>query len=144
MLVWRSLYVVQGRIHVDAIRIGLTGDVRVYPGESAALLDVDRDLGLPTESVLYRDVRRFVAFADNLPVRHPTRPQMIGDARYSMLPTSLEPLWGIVLDPASPDAHARFETNRNVTPAIRRKFIDMLLGRDPPARGGILGFQPGG
>ena len=137
MVVWRSLYVAAGRVHVDAIRIGLTGDVRVYPGETAALFVVDRDLELPPGSVLYRDVQRFVAFTDGLPVRHPARAQVIGDARYSMLPTSLEPLWGIVLDPASPDAHARFETHRDVTPAIRRQFIAMLLGRDldPQVRG---------
>ena len=130
MLLWRSLYVTDGRIHVDAIRIGAGDGVRVYAGESAARFDIDHDLDLPRGSVLYRDVRRFVAFADHLPVRHPARPEMIGDARYSMLPTSLEPLWGIVLDPAAPDAHARFETHRRLTPEIRRRFIDMLLGRD--------------
>ena len=130
MLVWRSLYVVGGRIHVDAIRVGLANNVRIYPGASAERFDVDRDLRLPAGSVLLRDVQRFVAFADGLPVRHPARRDMIGDARYAMLPTSLEPLWGIVLDPASPDRHVRFETQRNLTPLIRRRFIDMLLGRD--------------
>ena len=130
MLLWRSLYVADGRLYVDAIRIGAS-DVRIYPGESAARFDNAHDLDLPRGSVLHRDVQRFLVFADHLAVRHPTRPQMIGDARYSMLPTSLEPLWGIVIEPVASDAHARFTTQRNLTPEIRRRFIDMLLGREP-------------
>ena len=53
---------------------------------------------------------QIATFTDHLPIRHRARPQMIGDARYSMLPTSLEPLWGIVFEPGGADAHARFET----------------------------------
>ena len=130
LVLWRSIYIAGDRIYVDAIRIGLPGNSRIYPGESAARLDPQRDLDLPSGSQLSRDVERFVVFTDGYPVRHPVRAEMIGDARYSMLPTSLEPLWGIVLDPAAPQGHARFETNRTLTPAVRRRFIDMLLGRD--------------
>ena len=130
MLVWRSLYVADGRIYVDAIRAGWADNVRVYPGESAQRLQIDRDVDLPAGSVLLRDVKRFVAFADGFAVRHPARRELIGDARYAMLATSIEPLWGIVLDPAAPDRHARFETHRQLTPLIRRRFTDMLLGRD--------------
>lgn len=134
LVLWRSVYTVDGRIHVDAIRIGLPGNARVYPGESALRLDARRDLDLPSGSQLSKDVERFIAFTDGYPVRHPARPDMIGDARYSMLPTSIEPLWGIVLDPATPQGHSRFETNRTFTPEVRRRFIDMLLGRDLDSR----------
>ncbi len=130
LVLWRSVYIADGRIHVDAIRIGLPGNERVYPGTSGRRLDLTRDLGLPTGSVLYADVERFVRFTDGYPVRHPTRADVIGDARYALLPTSMEPLWGIVLDPASVQTHARFETFRKVTPAVRSRFVDMLLGRD--------------
>jgi hypothetical protein len=46
-----------------------------------------------------------------------------------MLPTSIEPLWGIVIDPAAPDQAPRFETTRRWSPEIRRRYTDMLLGR---------------
>lgn len=128
MLLWRSLYVARGTIHVDAIRAGFA--IRVYPGASAPLYDLDRDAGLPQSSVQYRDAARFIAFTDGLPVRHPDRPELVGDARFAMLPTSLEPLWGIVLDAQSADRHVRFVTSRNLTPAVRRGFLAMLLGRD--------------
>ncbi len=130
LVLWRSIYTAGDRIHVDAIRIGLPGNVRVYPGESALRFEPRRDLDLPPDSPLSMDVGRFVVFTDGYPVRHPARADMIGDARYSMLPTSLEPLWGIVLDPAAPQGRARFETNRKLTPALRSRFIDMLLGRE--------------
>ena len=62
-------------------------------------------------------------------MRHPRRPELIGDARYAMLPTSLEPLWGIVVDPSAPGGAVRFETGRKLTPEIRTRFVAMLLGR---------------
>lgn len=127
LVLWRALYVHQGRIHADAVHVGLSA--RVYPGESAPLLDPARDLDLPDRSRARADLVRFERFADALLVRHPERPDMIGDARYSMLPTSIEPLWGIVIDPAAPDQTPRFETTRRWSPEIRRRYTDMLLGR---------------
>ena len=129
LVLWRALYLHQGRIHVDAVRVGLPGNTRIYAGENAPLLDPRRDPGLPPGSRLRHDVERFAAFADGLAVRHPHRPEFIGDARYAMLPTSLEPLWGIVIDPSAPGDAVRFETGRRLTPEIRTRFVEMLLGR---------------
>jgi inner membrane protein len=129
LLLWRSVYVHEGRVHVDAIRAGIAG-LRTYGGENTPLLDPVRDLALPRDSVQRRDVDRFIAFTRGYPVRHPLRPDVIGDARYAMLPTSLEPIWGIVLDEASPERRVRFETTRRLTAEMRGRFIDMLLGRD--------------
>jgi len=128
-VLWRSLYVHDGRIHADAVRVGLLGATRVYPGESAPRLDPARDLGLAPGSRAQADLARFERFADALLVRHPQRPEMLGDARYSMLPTSIEPLWSIVVDPKLPEAPVRFETTRRFTPEIRTRFVDMVLGR---------------
>ena len=55
---------------------------------------------------------------------------MIGDARYAMLPTRLEPLWGVVFDARAPEAPVRFETLRDPSARTRQRFIDMLLGRE--------------
>jgi inner membrane protein len=129
LILWRALYLHQGRIHVDAVRVGLAGSTRIYPGEDAPLLDVRTAPDLPPGSRVRHDVERFAAFADGLAVRHPRRPEFIGDARYALLPTSLEPLWGVVVDPSSPGDSARFETARRLTPAIRTRFVQMLLGR---------------
>lgn len=127
MVLWRSLYVHEGRVHADAVRAGL--GVRLYPGESAPIFDPDRDLDLPEGSRIRADLTRFERFADALLVRHPARKDMIGDARYSMLPTSIEPLWGIVVDTSAPDRAPTFETTRRWSPEIRTRYTDMLLGR---------------
>jgi inner membrane protein len=127
LVLWRSVYVHQSRIHVDAVRVGLSG--RVYAGESAPLLDPAHDLDLPADSRARADLVRFERFADALIVRHPARPDMIGDARYSMLPTSIEPLWGIVVDASAPERAPSFETTRRWSPEIRARYVDMLLGR---------------
>ena len=95
-------------------------------------LDPARDLAwAPPGSRARADVARFAVFADGFLVAHPTRAGFIGDARYALLPTRIEPLWGIALDPASPQRPARFVTDRQLTPAVRQQFIDMVLGRAP-------------
>src|SRR5690606_1344505 len=130
-VLWRALYVSAGRIHVDAIRVGLSGRVRIYPGQSAPLFDIDAEPALPQGSRARHDVERFIAFTDGLPVRHPERPELIGDARYALLPTRLEPLWGVSFDPLAANVPVRFETLREVTDETRARFLDMQLGRDP-------------
>lgn len=131
LVLWRSVYVERGTAHADGVRVGLPGSVTVYPGETAALVDASRPLpAAPEGSRALQDVRRFVRFADGYAALHPSKPRVIGDVRYAMLPTSVTPLWGIELDAASPDAHARFVTERTLTPQTRRRFVDMLLGRD--------------
>lgn len=134
LVLWRSVYIHEGRVYVDAIRTGLMGGTRLYPGESAPLFDPQRDLMFPVSAVQRRDVERFIAFTGGYPVRHPRRAEMIGDARYAMLPTRIEPIWGIVPNAASPEAHVRFETDRTFTPEIRTRFLDMLRGREVAPR----------
>jgi inner membrane protein len=129
LVLWRSLYLSDGRLFADAVRVGLPGSVRVYPGESAPRFDPRSEPGLPEGSRARRDMERFVAFSDNLPVRHPRRAEVIGDARYAMLPNSIEPLWGVVIDVEAPDAPLRLEHFRDSSAPTRRRFIDMLLGR---------------
>jgi len=130
IVLWRSVYIADDRIHVDAVRVAGPGRARVYPGTSAPRFDLATDSRSTPGSVLHQDIARFVRFTDGYPVQHPSRSDVIGDARYALLPNRMEPLWGIVLDPSSPHAHARFETFRTVTPALRRTFVAMLLGRD--------------
>jgi inner membrane protein len=130
LLLWRSTYVADGRVHADGVRPGLLGPPRVYVGESAVLFDLERDLSwAPPGSRAHHDAARFVALSDGIVARHPRRPELIGDVRYGMLPTDIAPLWGIVLDPASADAPAAFVTDRTLSAEARERFVAMLLGR---------------
>jgi inner membrane protein len=130
LVLWRSIYEAEDAFHVDAVRVGL-GSSRVYPGGSAARVVPARVLtALPRDSAVYLDAVRFDAFSDGFTAWHPDLPNLLGDVRYSMSPTSLVPLWGIELDPERPNAHANYRFFRDMTKEQRTGFVDMFLGRD--------------
>ena len=128
LVLWRSTYIQGGRIHADGIHVVL--GTRMYQGESAARFDPTRDMPwAPAGSPARLQLERFEKLSDGYLARHPRRPEMVGDARYAMLPTSVEPLWGIVFEAERPDARAELITDRALTPEARGRFLDMLLGR---------------
>jgi inner membrane protein len=129
ILLWRSVYVAEDSFHVAAVRPGLLGEPRVYPGGSAPRV-IASDLELPRNSVMARDIVRFEQIAEGYLVRHPRRPDVLGDARYAMLPNGTAPLWGIVVDASAPERHVALVTMRDMDAALRRDFVSMLLGRD--------------
>lgn len=128
-LLWRGLYQSDGRFHVDAVRVGWFGTQRIYTGDAIERVQPGDIQPVAPGSVLDADIRRFARLADDYLVRHPDRPEVLGDIRYAMLPNSIRPLWGIRVDPAQPDRHVEFLTLREMNPAVRREFTDMLLGR---------------
>ncbi|MBI5659963.1 MAG: metal-dependent hydrolase [Nitrosomonadales bacterium] len=131
LLLWRSIYRANDVYHVDAVRLGMGGSARVYPGGTARAFDLPRDLpALAPTSVLHRDIRRFDYFSDGYLALHPDDPLLLGDVRYAMLPTSTRPLWGIRLDMRHPDVHAQFETSRRMPREEIWQFVGMLTGAD--------------
>jgi inner membrane protein len=132
LILWRSVYLSGDRFYVDAIRVGLGPD-RVYPGGSARRFKLERDLpDLPPDSVLSHDIGRFHQISDGFVVPDPGREHVLIDIRYSMLPTSTTPMWGIDLDMTSTSQHAKFEVYRDRPENLRESFMAMLLGRDLP------------
>jgi inner membrane protein len=128
LLLWRGVYVVGDSVWVDALRVGTAA--QAYPGGSLALFEPNRDLAwAPAASRARADAARFVSFAAGLAVLYPDNPLRLGDARYAMLPTSTQPLWGIEFDRDRPQAPPRWITSRTLAPDIRRRFTAMLLGR---------------
>ena len=128
LVLWRSVYIHEDRIHVDAIRVGLFDAGRVFEGESVARFSLDRDLPqLDESSVLYADIVRFLSFSDGYVALDPVQANVLGDIRYSMLPVSARPLWGIVIDPDRPQVHADYRFFRDSSPSVRETFLKLLL-----------------
>lgn len=128
LLLWRSVYAVDGMYYVDAVRAGLPGNSRVFEGEQVPAFDIQRDLPqLTAQSVLYRDIQRFHVFSDGFLAWHPAHPTLLGDVRYAMLPTSIRPLWGIQVDLDQPDTHVSFDTYRSMSASDRKSFLSMLF-----------------
>lgn len=128
LVLWRSVYIHVDRIHVDAIRVGLFDTGKVIEGESVALFSLDDDLPqLDESSVLYADILRFLSFSDGYVALDPMQANVLGDIRYSMLPVSARPLWGIVIDPDRPQAHADYRFFRDSSQSVRETFINLLF-----------------
>lgn len=131
-VVWRSTYESNGRFQVDAIRIVPFRNPQYFAGGSLPVLKAEsiRE-SLPSDSILYDDIGRFDHFSDQYLVTHPEFETIIGDARYGMLPNSLEPLWGIEIDRSKTDRHAVFKTFRDPDRVSDRieQLWDMICGR---------------
>jgi inner membrane protein len=98
LLVWRSLYVTDGMIYADALRLVLPGHTSYVPGESVPLVQSP-----PLEPAVPADLReryqrefgRLQWFADGYLARSPQDPTVISDMRYSVRAETFEPLWGL-------------------------------------------------
>lgn len=126
---WRSVYQYQGRYYVNAFRLNpLTRDRSIYPGTSIEVFSAsDNSLQLPIDSVLRNDIHRFADFSDQYLSWHPEHANVIIDVRYSNLPNSTLPLWGITVDPENPQRHAHYELFRDSSAKTRQAFIAMLM-----------------
>ena len=131
LLLWRSIYKHEQRFYVDAIRVGLFAESRVYEGDSIKVYNSEVDLqGLSKASVLYQDVTRFMSFSDDYVALHTGYNNVLSDIRYSNQPTGLDPLWGVQIDINKPDQHAKFSIYRNISKQNRQRYFAMLLNDD--------------
>ena len=130
LLVWKVVYEHDGRFYVDGIRAGPA--VTVCPGASIARLDVRRDFPwLDPDSRQARDVERFRWFSDGYVAVDPRVPNRIVDMRYSMVPNTIDPLWGIELDPeAPPDRHVRYLEVQESRSEQRDLYRRLLTGEN--------------
>ena len=102
--------------------------MKIYEGESAPALTANM-LPLPKNSVQRQDIRRFNMLTDGYTIYHPTDPFVVGDIRFSMMPDSAHPLWGVRLQPDTPERHVSLETFREISIPMVYSFVSMLLGR---------------
>ena len=131
-LLWRATYISRDTVFTSGIRTGMLSGIDVYDGESKPLVIVKDDFNSFRGTTLYNDLTRFSRLSDGFLVRHPGQPDVIGDAAYSMLPTSLVPLWGVEMDTARPGRHVSFNYYRDTSEEVRDSFTNMLLGREIP------------
>ncbi len=94
-LVWRALYVHEGKIYSDRLRVGWFSGVTVVEGWSLPLV-TEAEL---TETERARDQRRsferFNWFSEGWVARKPDDASVFGDMRYSLSTEAFDPIWGI-------------------------------------------------
>lgn len=129
LLLWKVVYRSGNRFYIDGIRVG--GDVKVYPGDSIAALDVNRDLPeLEPDSRQAKDIERFRWFSKGYVALDPKHPNRVVDIRYSLLPNEIEALWSIQLNSRQPESHVDFLNHRENVRAKSERLWAMLLGKD--------------
>lgn len=94
-LVWRSLYVTNGTLRMDRIRVPWFRDPVFTVGPFVP--HVVAHAGSARER---RDFARFAWFSDDWLAADPEDPTVIGDARYSVHTDRYRPVWAIRLHPA--------------------------------------------
>lgn len=130
LVLWRSIYETDGKFYVDAIRVGLFAESRIYPGESIKKFVPNQYFDqLPIDSVLAEDISRFTVFSAGFVAIQPEHPHLLVDVRYSNLPTTVAPLWGIELNLQYPDQHAHYRLFRDASKETRQKFLVYLMSR---------------
>jgi len=130
IVLWRSIYLYEGRYYIDAIRVGLSND-RIYQGEIVkSVIPKNNFSTIDGASQLYQDIIRFQTFSNNYIILDPRDQTILGDIRYSILPNSAKPLWGIKINPNKADDHTTYLTMRKNSANLRKKYIDMVLGRN--------------
>ena len=128
LLLWRSVYETEGTYFIDAVRVGLPYKGKVFKGNKVQAFDINRDLPQITDPmVVYQDIQRFALFSDGFLAWHPERPNVLGDVRFAMLPTSIKPLWGIELNLDAPNEHVTFNTYRTMSDADTEAFLNMFF-----------------
>lgn len=131
LLLWRSIYLSDDHFYVDAIRLGIFTQYRLYAGGDIKQVVPQRDFPqLDVSSVLMNDILRFTEFSNAYVGIHTERPDVLADIRYSNVPNSLSPLWGIEMDLQQPDQHARYTFFRDLSKQKRQQFMAMLLKSD--------------
>ena len=128
VLLWKVIYLYQGRYYVDAVRAGV--QPMVYPGQSVARLNPSVHLPwLRADTQQGRDLERFRWFSTDHLAVDANDPLYVVDMRYSMLPNEIEGLWGIGFNPdAGPDAHVQYRVQRSVSAERTRRLTTMLRG----------------
>ncbi|WP_138429909.1 metal-dependent hydrolase [Fodinibius saliphilus] len=130
IFLWSIRYKTTDTLYADGLHLMSLTAPTIYEGSAAPLLDWKKKYRSYQGTTLYNDIKRFDTLSDGYLIQHPEHPNIIGDGRYAMLPTALNPLWGIKIDTTNAEMHVPFKTFRNPTSNVRSNFLNMLLGRN--------------
>lgn len=134
-LIWRSLYLHDGRIYSDRIRAGWFSRASVREGTSLPVITL-ADL---TEAERQRNAgrrifERFAWFTDDWVARSPFDETVLADARYSLSTEAFDPIWGIRFTPPGKRIAAQWVSRTRERKVEPGKLWAEVIGRDPGYR----------
>ncbi len=126
MIIWRSVYAADGRLHADAVRLIPWDRPTVREGVTVPLAEPH---ALHTgDAGTDRSIDTFAWFADGYLAALPGHRGWVGDMRYSLDPSGFVPLWALRIEPialglpAEPDRAA----------ALGTLWRQITVGFEPP------------
>ncbi len=129
LLVWRCLWLEDGRWRTAAVRVAPFAAPRLLVGETRAALG-PASPGLPAagspDAVVLADFSRFTQGWNSYAAEGGA--VLVGDIRFGMLPTSARPLWSVRFDPSAPTAVIM---DRSLRPGDWTRFGQMIVGTHP-------------
>lgn len=129
IVLWRIVYRSGEQYYVDAVRTTPFSEPVHYVGNAVEAFSPEAaQTMLSPDSVIADDVERFRFFSQGYLYRYPNDPLVIGDLRYAMYPDSIEPLWGIRLEPNKPEAHVSLEYFRDPSQRAFHRLWQMIQG----------------
>ncbi len=142
LVVWRGLYISNGRIYAMALRTPVFDATQVREGGSIKRFDPQElPIETPQRDRVLDILSRVDHFADGFLAAHRQRSDIIMDVRYSLDTAGFTPMWGVLIDPSNEDkpvAWGGFEHDRSQ--AIERLWEEMTMGgegfRVAPSLGG--------
>jgi inner membrane protein len=94
-VVWRALYVHDGKIYSDRIRVGWFSGPAVREGWALPLVAEGGLAAGERERDTRRSFARFAWFSEHWVARSPADATVLGDMRYSLSAEAFDPIWGI-------------------------------------------------
>lgn len=139
LILWRGVYEHDGVIRAVAIRPGVQS-TKLWPGESTPALAAEDSRRPAPDSPAGRIVAELEHFTGGwmTATTLDSGEVLIGDARYSMLPQGVTPMWGVVLKPGDNDTIPRAHIERRDGDTPYRTFFGMILDNDNAPAWGII------
>ena len=130
-IVYRAFYQHENRFYVDAVRVPWIGPPKVYPGGSWPVLSLEEFQSTHSLSDLHvTDIERFRHFSADFVIEDPRHEGVLSDFRYAAVPNDIAPLWGVDVLGTPSDEHLPFRQFHGIDSDARRRFVDMLRGRE--------------
>ena len=97
-IVWRTLYLRDGRIYSDRVRVGWFSSPTTLIGSSLPMVTVEDLTEVEVQgNGKRRSFERFAWFSNGWVARSPGDETVLGDMRYSLSLDAFDPIWGIRL-----------------------------------------------
>ena len=113
LILWRGIYESEKTFYIQAIRVGLFSSPKLYEGGKIQKFTPEKVYpDLLENSQQYLDIQRFTYFSQGWVALHPNINHSVGDVRYGLLPQDVTPLWGIKINPLTPDSHVENQNFR--------------------------------